>query len=347
MKAMVLTGINRMELVEQDASRIESDSDVLIRLEAAGVCGSDIHYYETGRIGSQIVEYPFRVGHECSGIVEAVGDGVGRVSPGDRVAVDPAMPCYACDQCLEGRHHTCRNLRFLGTPGQAGGCLCEYIVVPEKSCFKAPALSADQAAVVEPLSIGVYAVKKSICMPGARIGILGSGPIGLCVMLPAIEQGAARVYVTDKIDNRCTLAHSLGAYWTGNAADTDIVAAIADQEPGGLDAVFECCGDQGALDQAVALLKPGGKLIIVGIPRTELVSFSIDRLRRKEITIQNIRRQVDCVELSCALIAEKKVNVDPLITHHFAFERAVEAFELVKEYREGVVKAVISFTKKG
>jgi len=302
-----------------------------------------VHYYTTGRIGSQVVKYPFRVGHECAAIVQETGLGVTRVKPGDRIAVDPAVPCHRCDQCLCGRQHTCRNLRFLGTPGQGEGCLCEYIVMPEQSCFLIkPDTTLEQAAIVEPLSIGVYSVKLSIPMQGARIGILGCGPIGLSVLMPALVQGAEKVYVTDKIDLRLNVARRAGAAWTGNPDKEDVVAKICDQEPLLLDAVFECCGQQEALDQAVQLLKPGGKLIIVGIPEIDRVSFSIDDIRRKEICIQNVRRQNKCVRPAIDLIESGRINVDFMITHRFTLEQTKEALDLVADYRDGVVKAMIS-----
>jgi len=148
MKAFKLTGIRQMEMMEVSDPQIVNADDVLIRMKTVGVCGSDVHYYETGRIGSQVVQYPFTVGHEGSGIVEAVGATVKTVKPGDRIAIEPAMPCGICDQCLVGRPHTCRKLRFLGCPKQAEGCLSEYIVMPEKSCFKISARTTfDEAAL--------------------------------------------------------------------------------------------------------------------------------------------------------------------------------------------------------
>ena len=138
MKSFVLTGIRQMELIETPEPEIENDTDVLIRMKTVGVCGSDVHYYTTGRIGSQVVQYPFTVGHEGAGIVEKVGSAVTRVKPGDRIALEPAMPCFECDQCKSGRFNTCRNLKFLGCPGQSPGCLSEYFIVPETSCFPIP-----------------------------------------------------------------------------------------------------------------------------------------------------------------------------------------------------------------
>lgn len=345
MKAMMLTGIDQMEMRDVPTPAIRSDRDVLIRMTRVGVCGSDVHYYSQGQIGSQVVKYPFAVGHEGAGIVEQVGPAVTRVKAGDRVAIEPAMPCWQCDQCRVGRPHTCRKLRFLGCPGQAEGCLSEYLVMPEASCFLIPdSMSFDQAAISEPLAIGVYAVKQSIPMQDATVGILGAGPIGLSVLLPSRAQGARRIFVTDKIDARLALAKRAGADWIGNPDTCDVVAGITAAEPAQLDVVFECCGKQEALDQAIELLKPGGKLMLVGIPPTlERVSFKIDKLRHKEICIQNVRRQNHCVQPALDMIARGDFNVDVMVTHRFPFAKTKAAFDLVAGYQDGVVKAMIDF----
>lgn len=344
MKAMVLTGINQMEMIEIDEPKIVNATDVLLQLRTVGVCGSDVHYYETGRIGSQIVQYPYRVGHECAAIVKQVGSGVKRVKAGDRIAVEPAMWCGECDQCKAGRFHTCRKLRFLGCPGQAHGCLSEYLVMPESSCFPIPdSMSFEQAALSEPLAIGYYAVQQSVPMAGARIGILGSGPIGLSCLIPAKVRGAAKIYVTDKIDARVAMARQAGATWAGNPDKDDVVGEITLREPLLLDAVFECAGQQSTIDQAIEILKPGGKLMLIGIPRESTVSFSIDKARRKEICIQNVRRQNECVQKTLDLIASGKAPVDFMVTHRFPFAESKAAFDLVASYKDGVVKAMIEF----
>jgi len=318
------------------------DTDVLIRITHVGVCGSDVHYYTTGRIGSQVVKYPFPVGHEAAGVVEQIGKRVTHVKVGDNVAIEPAMPCYQCDQCQKGREHTCRKLKFLGCPGQADGCLSDQIVMPETSCIKIPDnVTLQEAALSEPLSIGVYAVKQSIPMKNAKVGILGFGPIGFSVMYPALLQGAESVYVTDKLDYRLELAKQCGARWTGNTSITNIVEEITKQEPLLLDVVFECCGQQEALDQAIDLLKPGGKLMIVGIPETDRISFSIDLLRRKEITIFNVRRQNHCVEEALEMISSRKLDVNKMVTHHFPLSKTKDAFDLVMNYDDKVMKAMI------
>ena len=343
MKAAVLTGIRKMAVRDIPKPRIENDEDVLLKVGSIGVCGSDVHYYTTGRIGSQVVKHPFRVGHEFAATVAETGGRVKGLKPGDKVAVDPAMSCGECDQCKVGRRHTCRNLRFLGCPGQAEGCLSEYVVMPAECCYRVRiGTTLENAAIVEPLSIGWYAVKTSVPMNGARIGILGAGPIGLSVLLTARLGKAGAIYVTDKIDARLKAARRAGANWSGNPTKLDVVAEIAEQEPLLLDAVFECCGQQEALDQAVNLLKPGGRLMLVGIPEVDRVSFAINTLRRRELCIQNVRRQNACVQPALDLIEKGKVDVGFMITHRFPLDRAKAAFDLVAGYRDGVIKAMIN-----
>ena len=344
MKAMVLTGIRQMEMQEIPTPKITNDNEVLIKMKVVGVCGSDVHYYSLGKIGNQVVQYPYPVGHEGAGEVVEVGGAVTKVKLGDRIAIEPAMPCWECDQCKAGRPHTCRKLRFLGCPGQADGCLSEYILIPEESCFLiSESMSYTEAAISEPLAIGVYAVNQSIPMKGASIGILGFGPIGMSVLLPAIYKGAAKIFVTDLIDERLSIAKDCGATWTVNPLKEDAVEVLKANEPLLLDVVFDCCGKQEAMDQALHMLKPGGKLMSIGIPEFDRWSFNVDQLRHKEICIQSVRRQNHCVEETLELMASKKVNVEKMPTHRFSFERTKEAFDLVTGYTDGVMKAMIDF----
>ncbi len=344
MKAMVLTGIRAMEMQEFPMPVIQNDTDVLIKMKVVGICGSDVHYYQSGKIGGQIVQYPFPVGHEGAGDVISVGSKVSNVKPGDRIAIEPAMPCGECDQCKAGRPHTCRKLHFLGCPGQADGCLSEYIVMPEQSCFRiADTMSYTEAAISEPLAIGVYAVNQSIPMKGATIGILGFGPIGMSVILPAIAKGAEKIFVSDLIDERLSIAKACGATCTVNASREDVVNEITDKEPLLLDVVFECCGKQEAIDQAIDILKPGGKLMIIGIPEFDRWNFSVDKLRHKEICIQSVRRQNHSVEEALESMGNGILNVEKMATHRFGFEDTKAGFDLVSGYRDGVMKAMIDF----
>jgi L-iditol 2-dehydrogenase len=344
MKAMMLTGIRQMEMKEVPDPVLLNPGDVKIRMLVLGICGSDIHYYTKGQIGSQKVSYPFTVGHESAGLVIETGPGVTRVREGDVIAVEPAIWCGKCDQCMSGRYHTCRKLSFLGCPGQAEGSLSEYIVMPENSCFPLPGkLKPDHGSISEPLAIGIYSVRKAGKIKEAKIGILGFGPIGMSVMLAAKAYGAGEIYITDKIDARLAIAMKEKATWTGNPLTDKVVEIIKQNEPFGLDMVFECCGQQEAADQAIDLLKPGGHLIVVGIPEFDRWTFSADDTRRREVSIQFIRRQVNCVESALEMMNNGQIDVGNMVTHRFPFKNTREAFDLVAGYRDGVMKAMIDF----
>jgi L-iditol 2-dehydrogenase len=342
MKAAFLTGIRSLEIREIPEPEPAKSTDVILQIDAVGVCGSDIHYYKMGRIGPQAVEFPLTIGHECAGTVVSAGDAVKTVRVGQRVAVDPLISCGQCDQCLAGRPHTCRNQSFLGCPGQAPGALVEHLALPAKCCFPVPdCMSAAQAAMVEPLSIGLHAQHLAQNWPGATIGILGAGPIGCCVLLACREAGECTTYVIDLLDHRLELARACGADWTGNPNSTNVGSVISQLEPSGLDIVFECAGQQETLDLALELLKPGGTLLVVGIPEVDRISFDIHLLRRKELSLKNVRRQNNCIEPAISLISSCEVNVDPLITHRFPLTEAKKALDLLVNYSDGLMKAII------
>jgi L-iditol 2-dehydrogenase len=344
MKSMMLTGIRKMEMIEVPEPVIVNPGDVKIKMSVVGVCGSDVHYFTKGKIGSQVVQYPFAVGHEGAGVVAETGKGVTKVKPGDIIAVEPSMPCGECDQCLSGRPNTCRRLLFLGCPGQASGCMSEYIVMPEASCLPLHnGLNADHGVISEPLAIGVYSVKTSVPLRGKNIAILGFGPIGMSVLLAARAEGAGKIFVTDKISERLVIARKEMADIALNPTEEDIVNKILDKEPLGVDVVFECCGQQDAFDQGVDLLKPGGKIMVVGIPEFDKWIVAVDKTRRKEITIQYVRRQAGCTEKALEMMQNKEVDVSGMVTHRFHFTKAQEAFDLVAGYRDGVMKAMIDF----
>ena len=342
MKAAFLTGIRRLQIFDIPEPELTTPHDVLLRIDTVGVCGSDVHYYTMARIGTQVVRFPERVGHECAGTIVEVGGEATGLRVGQRVAVDPLVACGQCDQCQLGRRHTCRRQRFLGNPGEAPGALAEVLMMPAESCYPVPDhMTQVQAALVEPFSIALHAQRLACIQPGAKIAVLGAGPIGSCVLLACRAAGAGATYVTDLVDERLEVARRCCATWTGNSRMADVVAAINQRQPLGLDCVFECAGEQQTLDQAVEVLKPGGQLLIVGIPELDRVSFSIHTLRRKEIQIRNVRRQNHCTAPAVEMISCGAVNVDPLVTHHFSIAQTKEAFNLVDGYRGGVVKAII------
>lgn len=344
MKAARLVRPGTIELQEIPEPEIKLESEVLLKIEYAGICGSDIHYYKEGRIGDQIIDYPFTIGHECTATVVKTGKKVEHVITDDRVAIDPAVSCGSCDQCRIGRPHTCRQLKFLGCPGQVEGCLAEYIVMPENNCYLLPDnMPFSRGVLAEPLSIGLYALELMKPKPMDTIAILGSGPIGLCTVMAAKQAGLDKIFMTDKINSRLEAALKAGAAWTGNSDKGDIVEAIKNVHSQELDAVIECCGDQSALDQAVSLLKPGGHLLIVGIPEKNRVSFDVHQMRRKEIKITNVRRQNGLLAAAVSFLDEVGKNVDFMLTHIFVLEDTGTAFDLLSDYKDGVIKAVVKF----
>ena len=348
MRAAFLTATRQFAVRETPVPELAGDHDVLIKMRAVGVCGSDIHYFTDGRIGEQIIAFPFVIGHEGAGTVEEVGRGVTRVRVGDRIAIDPAVSCGQCDQCRAGRENTCSSLLFMGCPGQIDGCLRDYVVLPEKCCFPvAQAMSFDEATLSEPLAIALYAVESSLgaTVANSAVAVLGAGPIGLSVLGVLQAKGVGRVYITDVVADRVAFASRRSPTWCGNASGADVVAEICKREPLLLDVVYECCGKPEALHQAIELLKPGGTLAVIGIPEVDEIAFPMHALRRKEITIKNIRRQNRSTQRAIELLQKKTVDLTALATHHFSLAQTQEAFDTVAHLRDGVVKAIITFDK--
>jgi len=339
------TGLRELEIREEERPSLGRADELLVRIERVGVCGSDVHYYARGRIGDQRLAYPATLGHECAGTVEQVGSAVTQLKPGARVAIDPALTCGECDQCRAGRVNTCRELRFMGCPGEAPGAVAEYRVLPAANCLSIPEqMTLDQAVLVEPLSIALYATKLGQVCPAARIAVFGAGPIGLGVLLCCKAVAPCTVYVTDLLDERVAMARRLGADWAGDARSSDAAAEIARHEPQGLDLAFECSGDPACIDTLQELLTPGGTLVLVGIPAEKRVPFDVHLMRRRELTFKNVRRQKGCVAPTIRLIGEGHVDADPMVTHRFPLAEIRDAFELVAGYRDGVVKAMIDLS---
>jgi L-iditol 2-dehydrogenase len=343
LKKVVLRGIKEIEVIDVPEPKLINSNDVLLKIDTVGICGSDMHYFNEGRIGDQVVRYPFTPGHEGSGRVVEIGSKVSRIKVGDIVAIEPAVSCHKCSQCLRGREHTCLNQKFLGSPGELDGCLTEYIIIPESNCYPVPEnMNGEEAALIEPLSIGHYAVSFLKDLKNINsAAILGVGPIGLGVMICLQNRGIKEICVTDKLDYRLSAAKEAGAKWTGNPDKIDVVSNLKNINTELFDVVFDCCGKQEAIDQAIDILKPGGMLLIVGIPEVNRISFNINNIRRKEITIQNVRRQNKSVQPVIDLISSGKLLPNFMITHRFSIEDSAKAFKTVEEYDDGVIKALI------
>jgi L-iditol 2-dehydrogenase len=337
-----LTGIEQMELVETEKPSVLLPEEVLIRIKYIGVCGSDVHYYTEGKIGSQVVQYPFAVGHECSGIIAAKGSSVSNLEIGDLVVIDPSVHCGICEQCLAGRPHTCMNNKFLGCPGQLEGCLTEYITMPASSCFPVTdKMDAEEAALLEPFTIGVYSVKLANVRSDDSVAIFGAGPIGLSILMKLLADNHNYTGIIEPLDYRLDKAGEIGARWLVNPLSEDVISTVPMAAGGLVDIVFDASGDQKAIDDALGILKPGGKLVLVGIPPSAQYVFNMDLMRRKEIFVINVRRQNNCTEEAIELVTSKRVNLKQMVTHYFQLRKTPVAFDMVAGYRDNVIKAMI------
>jgi len=341
MRALYLNAPGSLQF--RDTSPLEAPPGwVRIRMRYTGICGSDIHYFTAGRIGDQVVTSPFVLGHEGSG---EILDGGEAFSAGLPVYIEPAIPCHRCDQCLSGRENTCRSMRFLGNPLETGGCMREEIAMPHECIVPIPGwMSLEEAVLLEPLSIGMYAVDRARGRKGCRAAIAGAGPIGLSVLLGLGEIEPCEVFVSEPIAARRRAATMLGAGavfdpGAGGAAD-----AVSAASKGGVDLAFECAGTQQAIDDAARMLKPGGTLVLIGIPEgVDRVTYDPHLMRRREITVINVRRQNRMVERAISLLERRRDAAAVLITHRFPASNAAQAFSLVQRRGDGAIKVLLEF----
>ena len=341
MKVALLYGPRDVRLGKMDAPR-PVDDEVLIKVESAGVCGSDLHLYSQGRIGDTVVTEPHVMGHEFCGTVAEMGPKVDGRKVGMRVAVEPSLPCRKCEFCRIGRYNICPNLRFTGLP-PTHGAYAEYIAIPYDFAHPVPeTMSADEAAMVEPLAVGVHAVELAEMHPEDTVAVLGLGSIGLLTACVAKLSGAAQVFGTDLLPYRLDLSRDYGVDVPINAGERNPVQTILEATNGrGVDVVFEAAGALETPQQALEIVKPGGTVVMVGIYEREEVPLVFTHGRRKELVVKWCRRFVHNFPRAITLASEGSVALEPLVTHHFPLEKTGEAFELVANYADGVVKAAI------
>lgn len=321
-----------------------AEGEVLIRVRAVGICGSDVHYFEDGGIGDAKISGPHELGHEFAGEVVAIGPGVEGPLVGTPVAVEPAIPCGHCEFCLQGNPNLCPNIIFVSTPPRRGS-LAEFLAHPAALVFPmTEGLDFADAAMLEPLGVAIHTVNLAKLRPGDTAVVLGSGPIGLLTMQVARLGGARTVYVTDLIPERLELARRLGAASVLKADSADPVAWVKEQTAGrGVDVVFEAAWAAQTVSQAVAMAKPGGRVVVAGIPSgpNDTISFPASTARRKGLTIKLVRRMKHTYPRAMALVQQGLVDVRSLITHRFSLEETAAAFDLVSRRADGVVKALV------
>jgi L-iditol 2-dehydrogenase len=339
MKVALMTGIGKMDIVERDIPK-PAPNEALVKLEYVGICGSDLHYYEAGRIGDFIVKPPFVLGHEPGGTVVEVGSDVRGLKAGDRVALEPGKTCGHCEFCRTGRYNLCPDVIFFATP-PVDGVFQEYAAHEAALCFKLPDnVSTMEGALIEPLAVGFHAAITG----GARIGqsalVTGAGCIGLVSMLALKAQGVSRVYMTDVVDKRLEKARALGAFDVINAKDQDPLKALAEKE-GALDLVIETTGSDAAAAQGIGVLKKGGTLVFVGYSPSGTMTLPIGKALDKELTMKTIFRYRHIYPLAIDAVARGSVNIKDIVSNVFDFDDIQNAMDQSVHNKAEIVKSVI------
>ena len=345
MRAAVLHGIRDVRITDSLPRPAAGPGEVLLEIASVGVCGSDVHYYVEGCIGDQVVTAPIIMGHEFSARVVELGDGVEGLrglKPGQLVTVEPAIHCGECEPCRHGHPNLCPNVRFCGTP-PIDGVFAEYAVMPAENCFPLPeGVGPAAGAMLEPLGVAIHAVGLANMKPGQTAAVLGAGPIGLLTATVAKVSGAAEIIVTEPLDYRRRFALETVAGAALNPDVEDVVAEVMRLTGGrGVDVAFEAAGAAETPDQAAAMVRPGGKVVVAGIPSQDEMVLTASTVRRKGLTIKMVRRMKHTYPRAIRLVQAGLVDVESLITHTYPLERIGEAFETVAAYGDGVIKAVI------
>lgn len=349
-RAAVLYGTGDLR-VEDVAMPEPAADEVLVEIRAVGVCGSDVHYYREGRIGSHAVEEPLVLGHETSGVIIGRGERATRHAVGTRVALEPGVPDRRCAQCRAGRYNLCPNVRFFATP-PVDGTFTRYQTIHEDFAFPLPdALSDEAGALIEPLSVGLWAADKGGVTPGDRVLVTGAGPVGLLALQVALARGATQAIVTDVNPARLKVATELGA--------TDTVAIEASEpglddpgpadpgpaDPGladlGADVLLECSGVPSALGDGIAALRPGAIAVAVGMSAAEAFSVPVGLLQQREIWLTGTFRYANTYPTAIALATRGHVVLDRLVTHRFPLDEAERALTVTAEDPDALKPVVL------
>jgi len=341
MRALVLERRHNLSLREIELPLDVGEQDVKVQLHTVGICGSDVHYYTHGRIGPFVVDAPMVLGHEASGVVVEVGSKVKSLRVGDRVCMEPGVPDPLSRSSRLGMYNVDPAVTFWATP-PIHGVLTPYVVHPENYTFKLPDnVSFAEGAMVEPFAVGMQAATKAKITPGDTAVVLGAGPIGMMVALAALAGGCARVIIADLAQPKLDIAARYQAIIPVNIREKDLIAEVKKlTDDWGADVVFECSGSPKAWESIAGLPRPGGCIVVVGLP-VEPVAFDVAGLTTREIRIESVFRYAHQYDRAIALIASGKVDLKPLITETFPFEKSIAAFERAAEGRPADVKLQI------
>lgn len=341
-KTAFLTELQKIEIQETQVPEIGAN-DVLVKMEYCGVCGSDVEFFAHGCIGTNQVKYPFILGHEVSGIIDAVGENVKNVEVGQPVVIEPGIPCGHCEFCRQGRYNICANMKFMSSPPY-DGLLSKYVAVPASAVFPIPeGVSTKTAALVEPLAVGMHASKLGDVKAPKTVVILGGGCIGLCTLLSCKQLGASRIIVSDLFQNRLDIAKELGAEIV-NASECDSVEKILELTNGeGADVVLETAGSKITASQTTRLLRRGGTIVIVGNVLGD-VPFNFRNISRIEGTVKVARRYCNDFQVCLGAIQNGGIPAEKLeciVDAVYGFEETQQAFETSLKDKQNITKVVI------
>ena len=340
MLAVVMYGARDVRLERRSIPEIGPE-EVLVKIAAVGVCGSDVHFYWDGRIGKRVVQKPMVLGHESAGTVVAVGEKVTTLQVGDRVALEPGIPCRRCSYCKSGHYNLCPNVAFMAAP-HTDGAMREFVKTAADFTFKLPEnMTFEDGTLVEPLSVGVYACRRGRVAPGDTAVILGAGTIGLMTLQAAKVYGAARRIVVDLQPDRLEMARRLGATHVVNPREQDVDKFIEELMPGGVDIVLEAVGAVPTIQMATRLVRKGGRIVFVGMPGVDEVPINLLDIIVKEVDVMGMFRYANVYGEAVRMIESGLVEVRSMHTHTYPLEKAAEAIEKAHACEIGTIKVII------
>lgn len=341
MKVAVMNGVGKMGFVEREIPQ-PADNEVLVKLEYVGICGSDMHYYETGRIGDYVVEPPFVLGHEPGGVVVEVGKNVTHLKVGDRVALEPGKTCRHCEYCREGKYNLCPDVVFFATP-PVDGVFQEYVAHEAALCFKLPEnVDTLEGALIEPLAVGFHAANQGGAHAGQTAVVFGAGCIGLVSMMALKAEGVSRVYVVDVMQKRLDKAMELGATGVINSMNTDVQEEIGRLTEGkGVDLVIETAGMEVTTRQAIHVTKKGATIVLVGYSKTGEMTLPLSLALDKELTFKTVFRYRHIYPMAIEAVASGKVNLKGIVSNIFNFDDIQVAMDKSVSDKANIVKSVV------
>ena len=347
MKTAVMLGIGEMGFEERDIPQVKDD-EVLVKLEYVGICGSDLHYYETGAIGNYVVEPPFVLGHEPGGTVVEVGRNVTHLKAGDRVALEPGKTCGHCEFCKTGRYNLCPDVVFFATP-PVDGVFQEYVAHEADLCFKLPNnVSTLEGALIEPLAVGFHAAIQGDAHLGQKAVVMGAGCIGLVSMMALKARGVSEVYVVDIMEKRLQKALELGADGVINGAEENVEEKIRQITDGrGVDLVIETAGTEITTRQAISIAKKGSNIVLVGYSKSGEMTLPMSLALDKELTFKTVFRYRHIYPMAIEAVSQGKVNLKGIVTDIFDLDDAQKAMDYSVNNKADIVKAVIRICKDG